>query len=403
MNFATYIRPWLEEMRAQKDCVLRRGALDKVQLLMKDQNAHKTPILPIPLAFDRAAFESLAAAGVLLLSAQTKILQHLLQHGTRADLLRRFEIPESMEPTVDWDELIKGSYVISRFDIVPSPSGFYFCELNCDSSVGGPEVADCLDVYCNALRWPLTEHMESPQQSSVRLLRRAAQERGLRRIVLCDWHTNRGSGYFGFDLLRQHLTRAFPELEIHLVYDNEYRAAWLDPAQGRRTLVHRGFMYQDITDGGAFMCRLRESGATIINTFETEVRMHKCWFAMFCDPAYHPLLSAAERDAIARYVPYTVAVSRDNLPDLLRDKADLVFKIGTSYGGDGVLMGADHTEDQIRAAIEARGPGSWTAQKAIPFDGIELPFTSEFEFISHHVVFGLYLIDGRASGLTVRA
>ncbi|TMQ18654.1 MAG: circularly permuted type 2 ATP-grasp protein [Deltaproteobacteria bacterium] len=403
MNFATYIRPWLDEMRAQKETIIRRGAIDKLTSLLAEQRAHKTPVLPIPLTFDRAAFDALAAAGRLIASAQTKIVRQLMRDHTRVELLRRFHIPEAMEPTMDWDELVTGAHVIARFDVVPSSDGFYFCEYNRDSSVGGTEISDCLQVFCNAMRWPITEHMASPQQACVRLLRRLAQERGLERIVLCDWSANRGSGYFGFDLLRQHLTRALPELEIRLVYETEYPEAWLDPREGRRILVHRGFMYQDITDGGAFMRRLRDSGATIINAFETEILMNKRFFAMFCDPKYQRLFTAEERDAIARYVPHTVAVTRDNLDELLRNKAELVFKLGASYGGHDVMMGAEHSAEQLRSAIEAKAVEEWIAQKVIAFEGIDLPFTSEFEFTNHNVVFGLYLIDGEASGLTVRA
>lgn len=403
MNLAVYNRSWLEEMRAQQEYIRRSGALDQVKSLLAEQGAHRTPVLPIPLAFDRHTFEALAAAGLHILAAQTKILQHLLQRCARAELLRRFEIPEAMEPTVDWDELIAGAHTICRFDVIPSNDGYYFCELNPDSCVGGTEIADCLQVFCDAVRWPLAEALESPQHATVRLLRRVVEHHGLTRIVLCDWSTNRGSGYFGFDLLRRHLARALPALEIHLVDETTYQGAWLDPAEGRRTLVHRGFMYQDITDGGAFVRRLRASGATIINTFETELRMHKGWLAMFCDPAYHPLLTGAEREAIARYVPHTVAVTRDNLEALLRRKAELVFKPCVGYGGDGVRIGADHSAEQLRAWIEARGEARWIAQQAIAFDGLELPFTSAFEHRTHHVVLGLYLIDGRASGLTLRA
>jgi hypothetical protein len=403
MNFATYNRPWLEEMRAQKEYILRSGVFDKVKSFSNEQKAHKSVLLPIPLLFDRHTFETLAAAALLVMSAQTKILQHLQRQCSRAELLRRFDYPEEMESIVDWDQLITGPHVITRIDVVPSNDGYYFCEFNPDSSVGGTEVADWLQLFCNALRWPLAETMESPQHATVRLLRRVVEQKGLQRLVLCDWSTNRNNGFFGYDLLRQHLTRALPDLEIHLLYETEYLDAWLDPREGRRTLVHRGFMLQDVTDGGAFVRRLRGSGATIINTFETDLRMHKGWFAMFCDPRYHHLLSTAEIEAIARYVPRTVALDRDNLDDLLRRKAELVFKLNVSSGGAGVWMGADHSAEQLRALIEGKGVERWTAQDAIAFDGLDFPHTSEFDFTKHNVVLGVYLIDGLASGMLVRA
>lgn len=403
MNFATYNRPWIEEMQAQKAYISRSGALDQLKSFQTELRAFKDPLLPIPLSFDRHTFETLAAAGSLVISAQTKILRHLQRQCSRTELLGRFGIPESMESVVNWDELVADTHVVSRFDVVPSNDGYYFCEFNRDSSVGGVEVADCVQVLCNALGWPLTEGMASPQHATVGLLRRVVEQKGLSRIVLCDWSTNRGNGHFSYDLLRQHLVRALPELEIHLLYETEYRDAWFDPQEGRRTLAFRGFMYEDMTDGGAFVRRLCDSGATIINTFETEMRMHKACFAMFCDPAYRHLLNAAEIEAIERYVPHSVIVGRDNLEDLLRRKAELVFKLGASYGGHDVLMGGDHPADKLRALLEAKGVERWIAQQVITFDGLDVPFASDLEFNRHNIVLGLYVIDGRASGMSVRA
>lgn len=403
MNFATYNRPWLEEMRAQKAYITRSGVFDKVRTFVAEQQAANSRLLPIPLLFDRHTFEVLAAAGLLIMSAQTKILQHLQQQSSRAELLRRFDFPETMEPIVNWDELISDPHTISRLDVVPSNDGYQFCEFNPDSSVGGTEVADWLQLVSDALQWPLAENMASPQHATVGLFRRVIEENRLQRLVICDWSANHGNGYFGFDLLRGHLKRAMPELEIHLIYENEYQEAWFDPREGRRTLVHRGFMHQDMTDGGAFVRRLCDSGATIINTFETDLRMHKGWFAMFCDARYHHLLTTAEIDAIKQYIPHTVAVSRDNLDDLLRRKAELVFKLNVSSGGDGVLMGADHSAEQLRGLVEAKGLERWSAQQAIAFDGLDLPFSSDLEFTRHNVVLGIYVIDGTASGMMVRA
>jgi hypothetical protein len=403
MNFATYNRPWLEEIAAQKAYITRQEMRDRVAAFVAEQRAPKSVLLPIPLSFDRDTFEELAAAGRLVMSAQTKILQHLYQKESRPELLRRFDFAESMDALVDWDELLAASCTISRIDVVPSNEGYYFCELNPDSSVGGTEVSDWIKVISDGLSVPLAEGMASPQDATVRVLRKTLERKGLQRLVICDWSTNRGNGYFGFDLLRGHLARAMPELELHLIVETEYREEWFAPEEARRTLVHRGFMHQDMTDGGAFVRRLRESGATVVNTFDSEIRMHKGWFALLCDAQYHPLLDAAEVAAIKRYLPHTVAVTGTNLEDLLAQKAQLVFKLNLSSGGDGVMMGADHSAEYLREKIEAKGVERWSAQQVIVSDGIDLPFTNAFEFTKHNVVLGLYMIDGLASGMMVRA
>lgn len=404
MSFRTFNREWIEEMRAQREHILACGALEKVQAFLDAHQVTKMPTLPIPLSIDLDTFERLAAAGRLLMAAQAKILRHLCQAYSRAEVLRMFNIPEAMVPFIDWDELFAGNYPISRFDIVLSNDGYYFCELNRDSSVGGIEFADCLEVFCEAMGWPLTEEgWDPPQRSTARLLARVAAEKGLRRLVLCDWSTNRGNGFFGFGPLHERLVRELPELEVHLVYENEYPDAWLAPDEARQTLFYRGFMYQDMTDDGAFIRRLWQSGATIINTFETELWMNKGWFAMFWDPRYRGLLGKAEIEAIEQYVPRTMVLNQDNLEQALRDRAGLVFKHDYSYGGQGVLMGADHGADELRALIEAQGAERWSAQQAITSDGLEIPHDADFTSTRHDLVLGLYLIDDRASGVFVRA
>src|SRR3954468_5777875 len=97
MNFATYNQPWLEEIRAQKEYIARSGVHDKVKSFLAEQQAYKTPMLPMPLLFDRQTFTELASAGLLVTSAQTKILQHLCRQHSRAELLRRFDIPVAWE------------------------------------------------------------------------------------------------------------------------------------------------------------------------------------------------------------------------------------------------------------------------------------------------------------------
>lgn len=80
-----------------------------------------------------------------------------------------------------------------------------------------------------------------------------------------------------------------------------------------------------------------------------------------------------------------------------------IVKLGTSSGGADVLMGADLPADKLRALLEAKGVERWIAQKVITFDGLDIPFTSDLEFIRHNIVLGLFMIDSRASGMGVRA
>jgi len=124
---------------------------------------------------------------------------------------------------------------------------------------------------------------------------------------------------------------------------------------------------------------------------------------MFFEPKYRHLLNADELRATEHYVPHTFALNALNLPLALRRKSEYVFKLDRSSGGEGVLMGAEHTADELRTAMAARGIEHWTAQRLIAFEGLDLPRGAGFEMSRHDLVFGLYLIDGSASGVLVRA
>jgi glutathionylspermidine synthase len=402
MNSNLFDREWLEEMMAQQRHIVGTGALEDVQRFLKSIHADKTPILPIPLAFDGPMYERLVAAAKALLSAQQKILSHFYRTRSRTEILELFRLPESVWPFIDWTELTQNLYGVCRFDIIPTGTNCYFCELNSDSAMGGFEVVDCLDIYSKAMGWSLTECWESPQAAIVRLLRRLAMQNGKRRIVICDWKMDDEDAYFGYELLHRHISRELPHIESHLLYHTDYPDAWLTPEQGRKTIVYRGFLHSDMQDYEFFQ-RLWDSGTTVVNTFETEILSDKSWFALFWDDQLRGLLSRNEVTAIEQYVPYTVRLSDENLDDLLTDKERFVFKNNSSYGGRAVFMGAEHPKAVLHDLMTEGSPEQWIAQQSVDTEGLEIPFNSRFDVSRHNLVLGLYIIGGEASGLLVRA
>src|SRR3546814_1578760 len=57
---------------------------------------------------------------------------------------------------------------------------------------------------------------------------------------------------------------------------------------------YRMALYDDV-DFHPLLARVFDSGATVINKFETEIRSNKKWFAIFHDPKYQNLLTDHER------------------------------------------------------------------------------------------------------------
>jgi len=135
--------------------------------------------------------------------------------------------------------------------------------------------------------------------------------------------------------------------------------------------------------------------------FEAELKMHRTWFSLLCDPGYRQLLDERQRAAVDRYLPYSVDLRPENLDEALADKDGYVFKRSYSYGGQGVVLGADRTRDELRQALLADGVEAWACQRRVQASTVDLP-GPDGRVRPHHLVLGMYVYGDRSSGLLVR-
>lgn len=403
MTFANFNRSWISTLIGRKDEILKDGTIEKVQDYIEDQGAHLVEMLPIPLIFDQGDYEKLAEAGRLLLSAQKKIIRHLCGTMSKEGVLRMFQAPESLVPFIDWDELVNGRHVIARFDVVPSNQGYSFCEINSDSSIFGSEVFDCFKIYSEASALPFADEDHSPLAKIAEFLKAVVEEKGLERIVICDLKKYKDMGYFSFDTMRRYLDKAMPGIPVHVVDETNYPEELLDPRMGKKTLVYRVFVFSDMDGHAGFFEQVCRSEATIINTFESEIRMNRRWFALVHDERYAGLLDAREIAAIREYVPPTFMLSEDNVERAIAERKDLVFKRSYTYGGIGVVMGEASSSDDLRRVLNEKGVDKWAAQELVRYEGMDIPLDVEFKPVSNQLVFGIYLVNDESAGVLVRA
>lgn len=400
--FTQYNQEFIARLCAQRQRVIGAGATGQVRAYMAALGAQH-PILPAPLLLERATFETLAGAANLLLSAQQKLIGHLLATRSRAALLRQFRVPPRMAQFIDWDKLAACGNTIARMDIIPTDSGYVFCEFNVHPAVGGGETYECAELYGAALDWPPVEGNCAPFYSLALLLTRMAGQARARRIVILDCLAHKGQGYAQLRALQQYCADLNPEREVHLCDEESYRAAWFAPGEAERTLIHRIFTYDDQSDDSAFVERLWHSGANVAHTFEAELRMSKHWFSLLCDARHHALFSEAEVDAILRYLPHTFDLDEASLAHALEHKDDYVFKQNYGYGGVGVLMGSDHGRAALERSVRAAGLANWSCQRYFPAARMDLPYNAALDTAQHQLVLGLYLYDGVPNGMFVRA
>lgn len=365
--------------------------------LEKSQFAH-------PLLFDEAEFVELGRASNALLSAQLKIIRHLFETRSRESVLDLLRVPRRLAAFINWDNLRHGDATIGRMDIVPTREGYFFCEFNIFPGVGGGEAYTASNTYFESLGYPQVALSGCPLRELAGLYAAECKKRDLRRVVILDSTAHAQLGYPRQEFLKRHLEEASPGLSVELLDEVSYPKEWLKRSEGEKTLIHRMFTYEEVTDDYAFVEKLWASGAVLTNGFEPELRMSKRFLAMLCEPGYQALFSDDEVAAIRKYIPHTFSLTEENIASALRNKDEFVFKVdeGSSYGGSGVLMGGEWPADELERKLREAGVDHWICQRVVEAESIALRAADNATPEEYRLVLGLYSHGGKPTGLLVR-
>ncbi|WP_406280773.1 hypothetical protein [Embleya sp. NBC_00896] len=356
------------------------------------------PTLPCHFRLDRATHDELLSATARLVSAHQKVMEHVCSSLSPGELAETFRIPEAMASHIDWKRMSAGM-ALARADIIPTDSGYAFCELNTFSGVGGGECHHSAKLHAELLGHPVAG--ASPFLDLARHYLSQCTRLGLERLVILDSVRHAGRGYGRDQPLVDFLRAMAPDLDVVYCDETSYRPEWLRAPHARKTLVHRLITFADTDDDGAFLKAVDDSGATVSCMFEAELGMHRKWFSLLCDPGLHHLLDAAESETVRRYVPETFDLGPDNLDDVLAARTEYVFKHSYTYGGDGVLIGAEHPEQALRDRFLADGADTWTCQRMVRASTLDLP-VGDGSQAAFSFVLGVYAYGDRTNGALVR-
>jgi len=355
--------------------------------------------LPYYFRIDAAAHAGLVRATHVLARAQDKLLRSLAATLSAEQLVAMFEVPPDMAPHIDWTDVASTGLRMLRADIIPTEEGYYFCELNHFSGVGAGEGYHSAHAFAELLGRPVAG--VSPFRQLAHLYATECRRTGRTRVVVLDTPQHRAQGFGECLMLQRYLRLMAPDLDTSYHDEDTYPADWLRPGQARQTLVHRIVTHDDTPDGGAFLVRLRDSGVEVSTMFEAELKMHRRWFSLLCDPGYQHLLDAEERATIKQYVPHTYDLAPGTVDAAVADKDRLVFKRSYTYGGKGVLVGDQHSPEQLRTLLTADG-SAWVAQRRVYTSSLELR-AADGRTVPYLFVLGMFLYGDQASGLLVRA
>lgn len=393
--FADGNRAFLAEQREQPDySMAARGAdqlLDDLGLTFRS--------LPYYFRIDAPTHAALSQATRLLVSAQDKLVRHLAATRSGEDLAAMFEVPAGMAAHIDWPALATSGMCMLRADIIPTDSGYYFCELNHFSGVGAGEGYHSARAFAELLGRPVAG--VSPFRQLAHLYMTECRRAGLTRVVVLDTTQHRKLGFGEHLMMQRYLRLMAPGIEACYHDERTYPAGWLRPDEAKQTLIHRIVTYDETPDDGAFLARLRDSGATVSCMFEAELKMHRKWFSLLCDPGYQHLLDERERATIRQYVPHTFDVHRGNIAAAVADKDRLVFKRSYTYGGKGVLIGDEHSPDELRTLL-TRDTSAWVAQHRVYTSSLDL-HAADGHLAPFFFALGMFMYGDNTSGPLVRA
>jgi uncharacterized circularly permuted ATP-grasp superfamily protein len=327
----------------------------------------------------RCVAETIAALGERVVAAalESPALLEQLALGDEELRLARIEPGYKMASTA------------SRLDSFLLPESLEFAEYNAESPAG-LGYAETLGRLFSAL--PLMtsfqERFHTRMYPSMALLLEALlasyREWGGQSsppvIAIVDWREV--PTWTEFEIIQAHFEKlGMPTIVCDprdLVFDGRALSA-----SGRRIdLVYRRVLMNDViarpTECEALVRACVAGAVCMANTFRCKIAHKKAFFAVLTDDRNAGLFDSAERELIARHVPWTrlvadVETTRNGEPiELLehirRRRDDFVLKPNDEYGGTGVTLGWETSASDWDAAIEgalADPSRAWVAQQRI--------------------------------------
>lgn len=401
-NLANYNEEWIGSFLANREYLTKRSVLKNMSNYVRKDGAYLVKMVPIPLIIEEQVFNGLARAADLIVSAQTKILSKLCNENEREQLLEMFELAPEFINFIDWKELLENKNMIARFDIIPSARGYHFCEFNFGSPIGGCEEGFCHTQYIDQLDLPNNHPKPIPRFEMAEFLGSLIEQRNIENIVLFTMRSHRFIGYFSMEHFKSELEKVFPNLSVTIHDEVSYPKPLLAQDEGRNTLVYRMFVADDVSDNLDFFTSLWQSKATIVNSFESEIRGNKKWLSMFHSSRFRQGLDHEELAAIDQYVPETLSLAENELAPILDAKEEYVFKLENSYAGKGIVFGDQETADDIKTRIHSTGQHNWSAQKRIVSTQLDVPPTIKGEIQPHHTVLGMIIVGNHHMGMNIK-
>jgi uncharacterized circularly permuted ATP-grasp superfamily protein len=143
---------------------------------------------------------------------------------------------------------------------------------------------------------------------------------------------------------------------------------------------------------------VREGAVCLANSFACKILHKKASLAVLSDERNAELFDEGEREAIAMHIPWTRVVEErrttwdgteiDLLPYIRQHREELVLKPNDEYGGKGIVLGWEASDDEWSAGLRTALSEPYIVQRRIP-----LPSSPYPSMVDGSVVFAERLLD----------
>jgi hypothetical protein len=307
--------------------------------------------------------------------------------------------------------------LLSRTDLMRTTDGFKALEVNVHSSLGGLDSGPWhraflgVPVFADFIAGRRLGYVD-PLDGVAGALHEAARRRGLGPfpcVAIVDWPTTYEKVEARLRRLAQLLSvRGFDAFACHAgqlaVRNDRLYAA------GRRVdVLYRTFVIDQVSQHppllGPILAAHRAGSLVFAMTFLAELVGNKGVLALLSDPTHAAAYSEADRELVARLVPWTRFVRADVVRHAERAQQDLILKPIGGYGARGVVAGwrVDRTTWLDKVARSVDGP--WILQqrvRAVPELSPVLD-SDRLSLCEVDVNWGAFLVGDRYNGMMIRA
>ncbi len=370
-----------------------------------------------PMLIGEAQYEYIKGDSQLVLSAIERLGQALL---TDASLRAELDLTSEEEQIIAIEPGFRAPDTSGRLDaFLDSRGDFSFVEYNADSP-GGLLYGDVLSemfmemqaVREFAQRFPLRRVNIRGQLFQTLLHCYREWGKGMvaerPRIAIVDW--NEVQTRAEFDICRHYFeSQGCPTIIVD-PRELDYRGGWLRAGDFQINLVYKRVVTGELIArcglNHPLVRAARDRAVCVANSFRVQMLFKKAVFALLDDPANETLFPAEEIAALRRHIPWTRKLREghttyhgrkvDLLEFIAQHREQLVLKPNADYGGRGVTLGWECSEEKWRQAIDDALGASFVIQERVELLQQSFPTLAdgEVKFENRYVDFDPYTWAG---------